>query len=150
MSEDTTEVNVTELQAELEKVRKALKDVNAEVKAHREAKEAAEARVSQLESDDSVKVWKDKALQAEVKAALRDQGVKDTGRVMKVLDLEGVDIDDDGKLTGFDEKVTSTKKDWPELFDAKRAVGGSADIFADTAAKPKMTSTEAQVARIFS
>lgn len=143
MSEDTTEVTVEGLQAELEKARKALSKANAEAKTYRERAEA-------LESDDSVKVWKDKALKAEIKAALREQGVHDTDRVLKVLNLEGVDIDDDGKLTGLDEKVGTTKKEWPELFDNKRRVGGGADIFAEGEPKTTMTSTEAQVARLLS
>lgn len=141
MSEDTTEVNVEALQAELETVRRALSKANAEAKSYRERAEA-------LESDDSVMVWKDKALKSEVKAALKEQGVKDTDRVLKVLDLEGVDIDDAGKLTGFDEKVTATKKDWPELFDAKRRVGGAADIFAEGEVTPKMSTTEMQAAKL--
>jgi exonuclease VII small subunit len=143
MSEDTTE-----LQVELEKVRKALSAANAEAKGYREAKEALEARVTELESDDNVKVWKDKALKAEIKAALKEQGVKDTAKVLKVLDLEGVDLDDSGKLTGFDEKLAATKKEWSELFDAKRRVGGGADIFKDTDVKPTQTPTEMQVARL--
>lgn len=142
MSEDTTEVTVEGLQAELETVSKALTKANAEAKRYRE-------RVEVLEADDTVQVWKDKAVQAEVKAALRDQGVKDTGRVLKVLNLEGVTLNEEGKLEGFDEKVSATKKDWPELFDVKRRVGGAGDIFANGEVQPKMTPTQAQVARIF-
>lgn len=145
MSEDTTELTVEQ---ELEKVRKALAAANAEAKTYREAKEALETRVQELESDDAAALWKSKAINTAVKAALKDQGVKDMDRIFKVLDLEGVDLDDKDALVGFDEKVAATKKDWPELFDAKRRVGGGADIFTEGEPKTQMTPTELQVARL--
>lgn len=52
-------------------------------------------------------------------------------KAARLLDLEDLDLNDDGTLDGFDEQLTELKKDWPELFGRTRrkreSVGGGAD-----------------------
>lgn len=124
-------------------------------KAMDEAKEMREENKTlktQVEStsEEAVNKWRDRALRGEAKANLESQGIKNPDRILKYINLEGVDFDDDGNVTGLDDKVSEVKTDFPELFDVKRRAGRSGvDIHADNPAKTKMTGTEAQVARIF-
>lgn len=139
--EDTQGNELEEVKAELETVRAALKKANSEAKGYRE-------RVEALEADDSVQVWKTKAVHAHIRQALKEEGVKDVDRVLKVMSLEGVELDDKDALTpNFSENLKAAQKEWPELFDKKARVAGQADIFAD--GKPaQQSTTEQQVARL--
>lgn len=82
-------------------------------------------------SDEEVGKWKTRALKAEAKSVLEAGGIKGADRILKYINLDGVDFDDEGNLTGLDDKVNEVKTDFPELFDAKRRAGRqSADIHA--------------------
>lgn len=101
-------------------------------------------------SDDEAGKWKDRALKAEAKTTLEAQGIKNAERILKYLDLEGVDFDDEGNLTGLDDKVTEVKTDFPELFDTKRRAGrNSADIHDQNPSKRELSPSELQVAAIY-
>lgn len=140
MSEDTQIKDTPEVL--LEKLRAA----NAEAKKYREERDALQGRVTEFEEKEAKtkKALKD----AKVSAALKDAGVTDN-RIAKVLKTDDLTLDDDGNLAGFEQALAEVKKDWPEFFDKKKAVGGKADLFASGEVKQKMTGTEAQVARIF-
>lgn len=128
--------------AELRRVQEDLKAVRAENK----------ELTARLESTDeeAVAKWRTRAIKAEAKVNLEGQGIKDADRILKYVDLEGVDFDDEGKLTGLDDKLSTIKTDFPELFDVKKRAGrNGADIHENRPAESKMSSTEAQVARIF-
>lgn len=43
------------------------------------------------------------------------------GHLMKLLDLDGIDIDDDGEITGLAEQIEELKTDWPEFFKRNRS-----------------------------
>jgi hypothetical protein len=44
------------------------------------------------------------------------------GHLMKLIDLDGIDVDDDGEITGLTEQIEELKTDWPEFFKRQRAV----------------------------
>jgi hypothetical protein len=44
------------------------------------------------------------------------------GHLMKLLDFDDIDIDDDGEITGLAEQIDGLKTDWPEFFKRQRAV----------------------------
>lgn len=149
-SEATENNSETQTQEEIkdpQKVLESLKRANAEAKAYREEKATLEARIAELEGDEGIAKWKNKAIRSEVRSSLREQGVKNIDRVMKYLELDGIDFDDSDKLVGFDEKVKALKADLPELFDAKRQAP-KLDLFADNASKEKKDGTQMQVDRI--
>lgn len=136
-----------------------IKDIQAFYDAHetakadlvtlRSEKKELEAQVAGTD-EEAVSKWKKRALLAEAKHNLEAQGVKDADRIVKRLNMENVDFDDEGNMTGFDEAVSEFKADFPELFDAKKRAGrNSADIHADSPAKKELTPTEQQVAQIF-
>lgn len=78
-----------------------------------------------------------RALKAETKLALQAQGIKDVDRLMPYIGTEGLDFDADGKVTGLDDRLTSLRKDLPEVFDPKVRAGGKADIFANDSVEVK-------------
>ena len=111
-----------------------IKDPEAFLAEHYRAKdEAAELRRTNAElqaqveasGDDAVAKWRDRALKAEAKANLEGQGLKNPDRILKYLNLEGVDFDDEGNLAGLGDKVNEVKTDFPELFDVKRRAGSA-------------------------
>lgn len=128
--------------AELRRAQEDLKSLRAE---HKKLQDAAEKAKANAKADP----FREKAINAEIKLALHDLGIKDQGRLIKFLDKEGIDFDEDGGLVGLKENIDKLKADLPELFDPKRRVGGKADIFADNATNKPMNSTELQLARIF-
>jgi len=148
MSEDTQDTTEVEIQNS-EAVLKALREAQREAKKFRTERDAFQQRVTELEGDSGVALWKQRAVHAHVKSALDKAGVKDTSRLMKVMSMENVDLDDDDNLVGFDDNLKNAKTEWPELFDAKRRVAGEGDFFAEGDPKTKMDGTQAQVARIF-
>lgn len=125
--------------AELRRAQEDLKTLRAENKRLTDAIAAAP-------NEDE---FKKRAIAAETKLALAAQGIKDTDRLMPYIGTDGIDFDEEGNLTGLNERVAQLKIDLPEVFDPKRRVGGKADIFADNATETKKSSTEMQVAKIF-
>lgn len=43
------------------------------------------------------------------------------GHLMKLLDFDDIDIDDDGEITGLAEQIDGLKTDWPEFFKRNRS-----------------------------
>lgn len=110
----------------------ALKDdvkvLRAQLTETQKAREDAEKALEDNTPDE----WRNRALTAETKVALNSQGIKDADRLVKYVGTEGLDFDEEGKLTGLDDRLKQLKTDLPEIFDAKRRAGGTADIFADS------------------
>lgn len=136
-----------------------IKDIQAFYDAHEVAKadlvglrQAKKDLESQLAGSDeeAVSKWKQRALLAEATSNLEAQGVKDASRIVKRLNLENVDFDEEGNLSGFDDAVTEFKTDFPELFDPKKRAGrSSADIHADKPATKELSPSELQTAQIY-
>lgn len=136
MTDTATETvqNPEAVLAELRRAQEDLKALRAEVRTITEQKEALEKAAEGLKDD----TWRLRALEAEAKAALQSQGLKDTDRLMPYVGTEGLDFDENGKLTGLNERIEQLKKDLPEVFDAKRRAGGKADIFGTDPAEAKV------------
>lgn len=148
MSEENEYTNEDGTIKDAKAVLDALQRAKKEAKAFREERDALQQR---LDSDDrgaDIEKHKQRALRAEAKLALQAKGIKNVDGVAKYLDLEGVDFDDDGGVTGLDDSITKLKNDIPDLFDVKKRVGSTADIFSQGEPKQKMTGTEAQVKRL--
>jgi hypothetical protein len=111
---------------------------------------ALQDRIAELEGEGGIGKYKKQLIDISAKKELVSKGVKDVDRILGLLDRDSFDLDDDGKLVGFNESLNSLKERLPELFDDKKRVAGGADAFSNEAPKPKLSSTEAQVRRIFS
>ncbi|MFC5947067.1 phage scaffolding protein [Pseudonocardia lutea] len=106
---------------EWEKVQRQLRRANNEAKKRR-----LRDKEKPAESEDAAARYKPLVIRAEAKAALVAAGLNDTseGRVKKLLrmiDVEDIEIGDDGELDGLEDQIESIKEDWPELFKAQEA-----------------------------
>ncbi|MEU1309500.1 phage scaffolding protein [Streptomyces cinnamoneus] len=72
---------------------------------------------------------KTRALVTGVNSALAEAGWNGTrlNAVMKLLDLDEVDVDDDGEISGLSEQIADIKTDFPELFKRMRAPAAAAN-----------------------
>jgi predicted nuclease with TOPRIM domain len=131
MSEEEVK-NPEAVLAELRRAQADLKNLREEFNALKAEKDTL---VEQLEAEGgNTTAMRQKAIEAETRRALAAQGIKDVDRLMRYVGTDGLDFDDQGKLTGLDERLNTLKTDLPEVFDPKLRVGGKADIHADTAA----------------
>lgn len=139
---------------EAKKIRAALKKANDEAKRYRlEAKKLKKETATDSEKaiitakEEAEKAVEDKykglLVRAEAKAALTDAGLTSGHeRFIKMLDMDAIEVEDDGDIEGLTEQIQALKKDFPEVFDAKKKVAGKADAGGKTPANKKMTSAE--------
>ena len=99
--------------AELRRAQEDLKNLRAE---YNKLTQERDDFKKQVEDD----VWKTKALLAETKNALAKQGIKDADRLMPYIGTDGLELSEDGKVNGLDERLKQLRADLPEVFDPKR------------------------------
>lgn len=150
MSDNLEETFEGTLEEQVEKMRSALDKYKKENKKFREERDSFKAQVDEgVSNDENLTKFKTRALKAEAKLRLQDQGIKDVDRLTKYIDFDGVTVNDDDSIEGLDEKIESLKGDFPELFDPKKRVAGTADAGNGTKEVRKpMSATEIQMAQI--
>jgi chromosome segregation ATPase len=131
--------------AELRRAQQDLKDLRTELRSLKDEKDALEKKAESFNED----TWRLRALTAETKAALNSKGIKDADRLIPYIGTDGLDFDDEGKLTGLDERMKKLETDLPEVFNPKVRAGGKGDIFANDVADHRKSSTDIQVERLF-
>jgi len=161
-----------ELKAELKEVRAAIKTANGSSAKRRRKIRELEAQIAGKkpadkkddkgddEKPDVEAITREAALKGKgeglavakrlgARAALLEAGVPKAklDRAARMLDLDDVDIDDDGELDGLDDAVASLKKDVPEFFGKvitkRRSVAGDGDRDGSGKGK-KLTATQRQ------
>ena len=157
--EDTQEVTQAGGDEEIrdpKAVLEALARAKEDAKKFREQFEALEKekeewanRLAALEGDEGIALWKNRTVELAAKQQLAKQGIKDVDRIYGFMDSQAFDYDDEGRVIGLDEALTDVKTRLPELFDEKRRVANGADAFVSEPVKQQLSSTEAQVKRIF-
>lgn len=141
---DRAKAENRQIRRELEETRR--KNETAEEAARREAAEEAQRRADA----------KYKPISA--RAALLEAGVK-PGRVkgaLKLLNLDEIEIDEDGEVTGLDSQVDGLREEWPELFvdqeqkpePSRRPAARGADGADKRPPKKQLTASERQAARL--
>lgn len=139
--------NIEDLtQDDIDKMEKALDRYKKENQKFRTERDELQ---EQLETSETSVKFKDRAIKAEAKLAFANEGIKDSDRFLKYLDLSKISVDDEDKLVGLDDEVNRIKGDFPELFEAKRRVGGRVDAAANSPATVKKSTTEMQVDSLF-
>lgn len=132
----------------LERAKNDAKKFRETLEEKERAVEELTARIASLEGDEGIARWKKRAISLSAMAELQRQGIKDSDRILGLMDSDSLDLDDDGNLVGFGEALQAVKTKLPELFDKKRQVGGGADGFAKGEVKPAVNTTEMQLARL--
>jgi hypothetical protein len=107
-----------EVQRTLNELRDKYRDQETETeKAVREAEEKAEARYKPIAVRKAVR-----AALVEAGATAATEGDKEKteariARLMKLVDVGDLSIDDDGEVLGVDEQIDGLRADYPELFE---------------------------------
>lgn len=134
-----SEVEIKDPQAVLD----ALERAKADAKKYREQYEALQAEHEPL-------VEKYGALQEELKTSAIRRKIEaegaDPDRVLKFLKTDDVKYED-GKVEGFEDAFKTLKTELPELFDAKRRVGGKVELETGSA-NIQRTPSEIQADRL--
>ena len=118
-------------------VLEALDRAKADAKRYREqfeelqtANKELETKIEALNGDEGIKRYKKQLVELHAKRELERQGLKDADRIFGLMDSESFDLDEEGRLVGFDENLSGLKERLPEVFDTKKRVAGGADAFA--------------------
>lgn len=98
--------------------------------------------------DDATKArdgyWKPLYVKQAAKAALLDAGLQGKPeRLLKLLDMDEIEVDEDGDLDGLDDQIADLKKDYPDFFVKKTP--GSIDANNKDKGNGKKTSRTAQL-----
>jgi hypothetical protein len=140
-------------EVEWRKTQAALKKANEEGKRHRlRAKELEEkTRANETEHEKALREAREQGearyraplVKAAARAALAEAGVTGSAeRVMRLVDLEALSVDDDGDVVGVDEEVTRLKEEYPEFFQTVKPKPKARPTAADrqpAEEKPKST-----------
>jgi hypothetical protein len=146
--DDLADLTDDELRAELKKTRESLSKASGSGKVKRdrikqlraeldEAKRKPVGKKTDADADgdkpdaEAIRAEADRTaneransriVKAEARGALATAGVaKDrVARAVGLLDLKGIDVDDDGEVDGLDDAIDALKQEWPELFPAER------------------------------
>lgn len=70
---------------------------------------------------------------AAIPTALNDEGWngKNLSRILKLIDMDNVSVDDDGEVDGLTDEIDELKKDFPEFFKRQRMKDAAKEV-ADT------------------
>ncbi|ROZ58667.1 hypothetical protein EEB12_01150 [Rhodococcus sp. WS1] len=123
---------------ELDQIREALKNANGESASNRHKVKELEQQVQAL-SETAERVTA-KYRQVQIDAELERNGITNT-KITKLLDLDQIELDDEGNVTGLDEQIESVKSEFPELFETKRSVP-KVDAADKPAIKRQLTTAE--------
>lgn len=156
--EDDAEPSLEELKTELAKTKAALRKANREAERKRLAARKATPGTRKTAADDAearaegeVEKYRTAALRTGASAALLAAGLKvgddpkaSARRAAKLLDLEGVELTDDGDLEGLDDAIDALRDDMPHLFKEaeeekparRRAPAGRIDAHAGRGNRP--------------
>jgi hypothetical protein len=131
-----------EVRAELKATRDRLTRVNAEAKRRRLKAKEREAAAGKHkgkpkpkadddgdeDDDDSERrqaeteaKWKGRVVKQAAKAALATAGATKPERLLRLVEVDDLDVDDDGDVAGLDDEIDRLKEEYPELFRKRRA-----------------------------
>lgn len=91
---------------------------------------------------------KTKGLVVGFNEALSEAGWNGTrlGSLMKLVDLDDVEIDDDGDISGLAEQIAAIKTEWPELFKRERRTTAPAPVAGAGSAAAKVDAADKKTA----
>lgn len=114
--------------AEFDKMQRDLAAANLESKNRREklqelqrASEDADGKAARERAEAAEAKYKPVAVKAAAKAAFLEAGLaavtpEKLARLTRMLDLDSIDITDDGDVKGLDDQVKALKAEFPEMF----------------------------------
>lgn len=142
IEETTNEVVIEDPKAVLS----ALERAKSDAKKFREQTEELSKLVEQ--KDQKIAEYTGNLLKEKVSKKIQEQGVKDPERLLRFIDMNSVQFDDNFEVVGFEEQIDKLKNDLPEIFDAKLRVGGQADSAIKAVVSTQYSATQLQAAKI--
>ena len=129
------------LQLALTKSRTAQRELAAKVTALEQEHATADEKVWMTKVDEATHMADDKLKKIAARSALVAAGLQGKpDRLAAVLDLDAIEVDDDGNVSGLEAQVKDLKKEYPGLFstttDGKTSVG-QLNIGSRPGPKPK-------------
>jgi hypothetical protein len=140
--EENNELNVDAEIRDPKAVLDALDRAKAEAKKSRLEKEELEGKLNDINAN--LNTLKSSLISQKVSVQLKDMGISNSERILKYVNLENVDLDENLGLKGFDDQVAQIKEDFPELFDPKLRVAGLADTGVTSNVDTSISATEMQ------
>ncbi len=174
--DDLAELSEDELRAELTKTRQSLSKASGSSKAKRDRIKRLNAELAEARKPKPAKKKADgedddapdaETIRAAAKAEARAESdgrirktaarselkaagipAEQVNRLVGMLDLDSLDVDDDGEVDGLDEAIEELKADWPQLFAKTRRKRDSiaGDRGDDRAPKRTLTPSQRQAA----
>jgi hypothetical protein len=148
------ETNSTEEQATIEEttlndpraVLAALDRAKSDAKKFREEKEKLEIDLNS--SNQKIADFSGKLLHEKVLQKISAEGVKDPRRLLKFMDLNKFEFDENLEVVGFEDQFKQLQEDLPEIFDPKLRVGGQGDTAMKASVSTQYSATQLQAAKI--
>jgi len=103
----------------------ALDRAKADAKRFREEKEALEVNLNSR--DQKIAEYSGKLLREQVKKELSGQNITNVDRLLKYIDFNKLEFDEEFNVSGLEDQIVGIKSDFPEFFDPKLLVAGKAD-----------------------
>jgi hypothetical protein len=103
----------------------ALDRAKADAKRFREEKEALEINLNS--KDQKIAEYSGKLLREQVKKELSGQNITNVDRLLKYIDFNKLEFDEEFNVSGLEDQIIGIKTDFPEFFDPKLLVAGKAD-----------------------
>lgn len=124
----------------------ALDRAKSDAKRFREEKEKLEIDLNS--KDQTIAEFSGKLLREKVLQKISEEGIKDPKRILKFMNLNTLEFDENLEVKGFEDQFNQLKEDLPEVFDAKLRVGGQADTAIKASVSTQFTASQLQAAKI--
>ncbi|MBQ9608136.1 MAG: hypothetical protein IJV15_01665 [Lachnospiraceae bacterium] len=127
---ETSSKELTKVQKELDELKESIEDADKK-NPWKDKYEGIKKEFDTYKAEEQAKATKNSKLEA-YKALLKESGVseKRLSAILKVTDVDSLEIDKDGKLTDADKLKESIKDEWGEFIVSEQSKG------ADTATPP--------------
>lgn len=146
---ETQETNQEEVPVVIEDpkaVLDALDRAKSDAKRFREEKEKLEVDLNS--KNQTIAEFSTKLLREKVIQKIAAEGIKDPKRILKFMNINTLEFDENLEIVGFDDQFNQIKEDLPEIFDPKLRVGGQADTAVKASVSTQFTATQLQAAKI--
>lgn len=124
----------------------ALDRAKADAKKFREEKEKLEIDLNS--KDQTIAEFSGRLLKEKVLQKISEEGIKDPKRILKFMNLNTLEFDENLEVKGFEDQFAQLREDLPEVFDPKLRVGGQADSGVRASVSTQVSATQLQAAKI--
>ncbi len=124
----------------------ALERAKNDAKRFREEKEKLESDLNNKE--ELISQYSSNLLREKIKQRLSEEGIKDSSRVLKFMDMNSLQFDENLDVIGFEDQMEKLRNDLPEIFDPKLRVGGQADAAVQASVSTSYSASQLQAMKI--